>query len=205
MPGVVVRAGLLQVRDRIQFSRNETPDNAALKPIVFVSKGLTQTESQYSNIERETLDILHFLQNFHNYCFTHEVSMITDHKPLVIIFKMDVVSLSQGLQTILLCIHQYSIECSTKCPQLFITDWLSRHNHKSNIDEEILGMNIIINVIESYTGIRDCMMTEEFRSATRDDEHVSMLPECVLHGCPSKRAEVQKKNYSHIYYKEMKF
>ena len=55
-------------------------------------------ETDYSNIEREVLGILHGLEKFHHYCFTCEVSVITDHKPMVAIFKKNVASLSQRLK-----------------------------------------------------------------------------------------------------------
>ena len=78
------------------------PDNAILCPIAFASKSLTGTEHRYSNIEREALGILHGLKKFHHYCFAREVHIITDHKPLVAIFKKDVPMLSQSIQHILL-------------------------------------------------------------------------------------------------------
>ena len=56
--GVGLGAGLLKVRDGMQFQRNEAPNNAALWPIVFMKKSLTSTETQYTNIEREVLSIL---------------------------------------------------------------------------------------------------------------------------------------------------
>ena len=37
----------------------------------------------------------------------------------------------------------------------------SRHNHVPNKDEEIQGMNITRNTIESYMDIPDCMTAEE--------------------------------------------
>ena len=43
--------------------RNEVPDNSALQPIAFASKGLMSTETHYSAIERELLGILHGLEN----------------------------------------------------------------------------------------------------------------------------------------------
>ena len=70
---------------------------------------MTSTETHYSNTEREVLGILHDIEKFHHYCFSLEVSVITDHKPLMAIFKNDVATLSQKLQRILLCIHPYSI------------------------------------------------------------------------------------------------
>ena len=89
----------------MQSPRNEAPYNAAHWPITFVSKSLSNKESPFSNIESKALGILHGLEEIHHYCFTHKVSMITDHKPLVAIFKKDVVSLSHWLPKILLCIH----------------------------------------------------------------------------------------------------
>ena len=40
----------------------------------------------------------------------NEVSVSTDHKPLLATFKKDVVTLSCRLERILLCIHQYNIK-----------------------------------------------------------------------------------------------
>ena len=76
--------------------------------MAFASKNLTNAETYYSNIEREELGILQVLENFHDYFFVQEVSMITDHKQLVAIVKRDVSSLSHRLQRILLWIQQYN-------------------------------------------------------------------------------------------------
>ena len=93
---------LPQARNRMQFPRNEAPDNIALQPTALASKSLISTENCYSNIEREVLGILHGLEYFHHYHFASEVNMITDHKQLVPILKKDVAGLSQSLQRILL-------------------------------------------------------------------------------------------------------
>ena len=76
---------------------------------------------QYSNIEKELLDRLHGPEKLHCYYFISEVSMITDHKQLVAVFKKDVASLSHSLQRIELQIHQYSTPILNKPgPQEFI-------------------------------------------------------------------------------------
>ena len=77
-------------------------DNTILHPIDLASQSLTGTECRYSNIERETLGILHGLETFHHYCFVLDTHVITDHKPLVAIFKKDVAMLSKHIQHILL-------------------------------------------------------------------------------------------------------
>ena len=78
------------------------PDNIILHPIAFASKSLTSVEWRYSNIKCEALGILHGLEKFHPYCFRREVLIITDHKPLVAMFKKDVATLLQHIQCILL-------------------------------------------------------------------------------------------------------
>ena len=67
--------------------KDTVPNNTILHPITFASKSLTGAEHRYSNIERGALGILHGLEKFHHYCFAREVHIITNHKPLVAIFK----------------------------------------------------------------------------------------------------------------------
>ena len=118
--GVGLGTALLQTRDGTTCPKDSTPDNTILWPIAFGSKSLTSGEHIYSNVERETLGILHAVKKFHHYCFAWDVSVITDHKPLVAIFKKDVATLSQRR------IHQYWVKILYKPgPKIFIADWLS--------------------------------------------------------------------------------
>ena len=72
----------------------------------------------------EALSILHGLKKFNHHCFAREVHIISDHKPLVAIFKKDVATLFQCIQCILLKIHQYSNQILYKPgPEIFIADW----------------------------------------------------------------------------------
>ena len=52
------------------------------KPVYFASKSLTETESRYSNIEREMLRVVFALTRVHQYSFGRHVTVISDHKPL---------------------------------------------------------------------------------------------------------------------------
>ena len=94
-------ATILQTRDGMTCPRDTAPDNTILRPISFASKNLTSTECRYSNIKKEAFGI------FHHYCFAREVSITTNHKPLVAIFKYDVATLSQRIQCILLRIYAF--------------------------------------------------------------------------------------------------
>ena len=55
---------LLQVCDGATCQKDVAPDNTIHCLIAFASKSLTGAEHRYSNIERETLGILHGLKNF---------------------------------------------------------------------------------------------------------------------------------------------
>ena len=98
-------ATLLQMNDGITCPKETASDSIILRPITFASKSLTSAEGRYSNIEREALGILHGLKKIHHYCFAREVSITTDHKPLVSIFKKDVVTLSQQINRVLRSSH----------------------------------------------------------------------------------------------------
>ena len=108
--GISCGAALLQLMDNTTCQTHMVPDNTILHPITFASKSLMGEECRYSIIKCEALGILHGLEKFHHYCFGREVLIITDHKPLVSMFKKDVATLSQCIQHIRLKIHQYRVQ-----------------------------------------------------------------------------------------------
>ena len=106
------------------------------------------------------------IRKFQYYCSACRVSMITDQKPLVANLKKGKVTL---WQRIWLYIHQYHIRILYKQgPQLFISNWLSRHDSDGGKDEEIPGMNLSINPIETFIDILEYMVAEEIRHATQE-------------------------------------
>ena len=56
-----------------------------LKPVAYASKSLTPTEQRYACIERELLSIVFGTERFHVYLYGRNFSVITDHRPLVMI------------------------------------------------------------------------------------------------------------------------
>ena len=90
---------------------------------------------------------------------------MTDHKPLVAIFKR--------IQHILLRIHQYRVRILYK-PGLetFIADWLFQHNHKENIIEVIHGMAIRVDMMQIMTDVCECMSIWQIQQATAQNKHL---------------------------------
>ena len=52
------------------------------RPISFMSKALTDTQSRYSNIEMEILGVVTGVEHFHQYLFGRQFTLYTYHKPI---------------------------------------------------------------------------------------------------------------------------
>ena len=76
-------------------SKSDVPNN--LHPVFYVSKTLTDTESNYSNIEREMLGVVFSILHFKHFTFGHKVHIITDHKPLITLFRKNLHATSPRL------------------------------------------------------------------------------------------------------------
>ena len=89
---------------------------------------------------------------------------MTDHKPLIYMFKKDVATLLQCIQHILLKIHQYRVQIIYKPgPEIFIADWLSRHNHVEGKDKPIKDMDVWVDAIQSMTDMPECVSMAEIQ------------------------------------------
>ena len=186
--GIGLGAALLQMCKGTACQKDVVPNNTTLCPIVFASKSLTGTAHRYSNIDREALGITHGLKKFHHYCFAREVLIITDHKPLVAIFKKDVATLSQCIQCILLKIHQYRVQIIYKPgPKIFIADWLSQHNHEEGKGKPIKDMDIRIDTIQNVTDIPECFLIKQIQQASMQDEHLQHQKNSIIAGWLSTR------------------
>ena len=127
--------------------------------------------------------MLHGLEKFHHYCFAKEVNVTTDHRPLVARVSKNVTTLSQGLQCIMLCIHQYNV-CIlyNPGPDLYIANWLSQHYHTDGKDHEIAGMNINIHTLSMAADILVCICVRDIRNAMSIDTELQMLQEYITRG-----------------------
>lgn len=57
------------------------------RPIAFASRTLSQSERNYSQIEKESLACIFGVKRFHAYIFGHHFTLVTDHKPLITLFN----------------------------------------------------------------------------------------------------------------------
>ena len=76
----------------LQCDASETGIGAALlqagQPVAYTSRALTNTEQQYTQIEKECMAIVYASEKFNQYILGRDVITVeTDHKPLIPIFK----------------------------------------------------------------------------------------------------------------------
>ena len=81
-------------------SSTSIPNN--LRPVSYASKRLTSTESNFSNIEHELLGVVFSKTHFKHFTYRCKVHVITNHKPLVSLFKKSLSSALPRLARMLL-------------------------------------------------------------------------------------------------------
>ena len=52
------------------------------KPVMYVSRAITETEQSYSNIERELLAVVFALKRLNHYTFGRTITVQSDHQPV---------------------------------------------------------------------------------------------------------------------------
>ncbi|BES98482.1 Hypothetical protein NTJ_11291 [Nesidiocoris tenuis] len=80
------------------------------RPIAYASKSLTDTETQYAQIEKEMMSIWFGCSRFHQYVDGARVTVFTDHKPLLAIFKKELCDVTSRLQRYKLGLLKYDID-----------------------------------------------------------------------------------------------
>ena len=97
------------------------------EPIAYASKSLTDTETRYTNIERELLAIVFTCQWFNTYVLGRPFTVESDHKPLEMIHQKSLASAPPRLQRMLLQLQQYDVTIKYKPgKEMLLTDALSR-------------------------------------------------------------------------------
>ena len=99
-----------------------------LLPVAYGSKTLTDTDSQYTNIECELLGVVAGVEKFHTFCYGQSTIVLSDHKPLASIVQKDLGNALPRLQRLLLRLQKYDIAIWYKPGKSMIfADHLSRN------------------------------------------------------------------------------
>jgi len=154
------------------------------KPIAFASKSLTNAEKNYSNIERETLAMVFGITRFHTYLFGKHFTVVTDHKPLVMIHSKPLTSAPPRLQRLLIKIQGYDFDIIyQEGKKMVLSDTLSRLPNPQKNEEIPLDLHVDCVRIELIHHGAD--KHEELRTNTLADPVLVKLSTIIHTGWPA--------------------
>ena len=78
--------------------------------IAYASRAFTDPEKRYSQTEKEVLAIIWAVEHFHLFLFGSEFTLVTDHKPLEIIFGQRTAKTSARIEHWALRLQSYAFK-----------------------------------------------------------------------------------------------
>ena len=88
-------------------------------------------------------------------------------------------------------IHQYRVQIIYKPdPEIFIADWLLRHNHTEGKDKPIKDMDIQVDTMQTAMDMPECISMAEIQQALSLDNHLQQLKGIIITGWPDSRDEL---------------
>ena len=177
----------------LQSDASETGLGAALMqngpPVAYSSRALTETETQYAQIEKELLSVVFGMEKFHQYTYGRVVTVQSDQKPLETIFRKPLHRAPKCLQRMLLRLQCYDFTLIyRKGSMMHLADTLSRAYLSANPTTESCEQIETVNMVEylpiSEPRIRDIQLyTEAYES-------LQVLKRTILSGWPETKEEV---------------
>ena len=156
-------------------------------PIEYRSKLLTETESRYSNIEREMLAVLHGLEKFHYYAYGRHLTVETDHKPLESIFKKHISSAPPRIARMMLRIQKYDVEIKyIPGKDIPLADALPRISLCPG--DTIDGLDVSVHELHLHLNASPTRINQIKRETAKDEVLLS-LRAVITQGWPDTRSE----------------
>ncbi|KAK7112338.1 hypothetical protein V1264_011807 [Littorina saxatilis] len=140
--------------------------------VAYASRALTDVESRYSQTEREALAVVWACEHFHLYLYGSQFTVISDHKPLEVIYNSPTSRTSARIERWNLRLQSYNFTLQYQPGSKNPADFLSRHpvqasdaqsTHASKVAEEYIRFLI------DHT-IPKAMTLAEVAAATSNDK-----------------------------------
>lgn len=148
--------------------------------IAYASKALSEVESRYSQIEREALAVRWAIEHFHLYLYGSTFKVVTDHKPLVHVFKSTTAKPSPRIERWCLRLQQYTFEVEYRPGVNNPADYMSRHPSSLN------NYSRISKVAEEYinfvceTVCPKAITLKEVQESTDMDPVMQNVKSCLI-------------------------
>ena len=147
--------------------------------IAYASRALSQVEQRYPQTEKEALAIVWGIEHFHLFLFGADFILITDHKPLQLIYNNSRSRPLARIERWFLRLQQYNFHVIYKAGSENPADFLSRHAEpkipKRNVAEDC------INYISVNTA-QDAIPLEVIKLHTNTDPNLNAVCKAVESG-----------------------
>ena len=164
-------------------SKCEIPNN--LRPISYASKTLSSTESNYSNIEHELIGVLFAINHFKHFIDGCTIYVITDHKPLVSLFKKSLVDASPHLTCMLMHLLDFTLYVYYQPGErMHLSNALSHlSSHNKATGKTIKDLDVSIHAIEELPGFNS-ISVDKLLHHTSIDKDLQLLISHINDGFP---------------------
>ena len=109
------------------LTQKENSTNAIPCVICYSSRTHSEVEKRYSQIKREALAIMWGCEKYHLYLYGKSFSVVTDHKPLMKIFKDPAHQPPPRIERWILKLQPYEFTVEYRPGEDNLADYLSRH------------------------------------------------------------------------------
>jgi len=143
-------------------------------PIEYRSKLLTETETRYSNIEREMLAVVYGLEKLHYYAYGGHVIVKTYHKPLAAIFKKHLSTAPPRIARMMLRIQKYDVEIKyVPGKEIPLAEALSRISPCPG--DTIEGLNMSVHELQLHLNVSPTRIDQIKEETSKDEVLLSLL------------------------------
>ena len=128
----------------------KTKDKNDEKVVAYASRAPTEVEKRYSQTEKEALAITWGVEHFHLYLYGNEFTLVTDHKPLEVIYGSRKSKPSARIERWVLWLQPYSFKVVYKPGSNNPGDYLSKHPTRTSLKQQKLTEQYIILHVTVY-------------------------------------------------------
>lgn len=162
-------------------------------PICYASKTMTSCQQRMAQIEKELYAIVFGCLRFHQYIYGQVVSVETDHRPLITLFKKPLAEVPTRLQRLMLKIQVYDLRVEYKPgSKMYIADSLSRAPLPESSEDELdENLTVHVNLLKNNLPISQERL-EWLEKATMEDETMKLLKEYYMKGWPANKSQANQ-------------
>ncbi len=164
------------------------------QPVAFTSSSMSETETRYSQLEKECLAICNGFSKFDQWLYgKHDIEVHTDHKPLESIFQKPLNKAPARLQKMMMRLQRYQFRVKYKPGStMYLADTLSRASLKRPVAAKVTGFEVFRVDIEDPDDNPYLTMptVQKLKEETAQDDTLIQLYGIITGGWPSNKNKV---------------